>query len=85
MKPIYQRSYRGNFGKQTSKYVVEGVSMLDYLDVYKTFSLGMKDSYKLDNIAHIELGENKVDIGETNLAALSIENWDKFVDYNIHE
>ena len=85
MKPIYQRAYRGNFGKQTSKYVVEGVSMLDYLDVYKTFSLGMKSSYKLDNIAHIELGENKVDIGETNLATLSIENWDKFVDYNIHD
>tara|TARA_R110002051_G_scaffold227016_4_gene289524 strand:- start:614 stop:3235 length:2622 start_codon:yes stop_codon:yes gene_type:complete len=85
MKPIYQRVYRGNFGKQTSKYVVEGVSMLDYLDVYKTFSLGMKDSYKLDNIAHIELGENKVDIGETNLATLSIEDWDKFVDYNIHD
>ena len=85
MKPIYQRVYRGNFGKQTAKYVVEGVSMLDYLDVYKTFSLGMRDSYKLDNIAHIELGENKVDIGETNLAALSIDNWDKFVDYNIHD
>ena len=85
MKPIYQRVYRGNFGKQTSKYVVEGVSMLDYLDVYKTFSLGMKDSYKLDNIAHIELGENKVDIGETNLATLSINDWDKFVDYNIHD
>ena len=85
MKPIYQRVYRGNFGKQTTKYVVEGVSMLDYLDVYKTFSMGMKDSYKLDNIAHIELGENKVDIGETNLAVLSIEDWDKFVDYNIHD
>ena len=85
MKPIYQRVYRGNFGNQTTKYVVEGVSMLDYLDVYKTFSMGMRDSYKLDNIAHIELGENKVDIGETNLATLSIEDWDKFVDYNIHD
>lgn len=85
MKPIYQRVYRGNFGMQTSKYVVEGVSMLDYLDVYKTFSQGMRDSYKLDNIAHIELGENKVDIGETNLASLSINDWDKFVDYNIHD
>ena len=85
MKPIYQRVYRGNFGMTTTKYVVEGVSMLDYLDVYKTFSMGMRDSYKLDNIAHIELGENKVDIGETNLASLSIDDWDKFVDYNIHD
>lgn len=85
MKPIYSRVYRGNFGKQTIKYVVEGVSMLDYLDVYKTFSMGMRDSYKLDNIAHIELGENKVDIGDTNLAELSINNWEKFVDYNIHD
>jgi len=85
MKPIYQRVYRGNFGMTTTKYVVEGVSMLDYLDVYKTFSMGMRDSYKLDNIAHIELGDNKVDIGETNLATLSLEDWDKFVDYNIHD
>jgi DNA polymerase elongation subunit (family B) len=85
MKPIYQRVYRGNFGQQTAKYVVEGVSMLDYLDVYKTFSMGMRDSYKLDNIAHIELGENKVDIGDTNLAELSINDWKKFVDYNIHD
>ena len=72
MKPIYQRVYRGNFGQQTAKYVVEGVSMLDYLDVYKTFSMGMRDSYKLDNIAHIELGENKVDIGDVSLAELSL-------------
>jgi len=85
MKPIYQRIYRGNFGMQATKYVVEGVSMLDYLDVYKTFSMGMRDSYKLDNIAHIELGEKKIDIGETNLATLSLENWQKFVDYNIHD
>ena len=85
MKPIYQRIYRGNFGKQTTKYVVEGLTMLDYLDVYKTFTQGMRDSYKLDNIAHIELGEKKVDIGETNLADLSINDWDKFVDYNIHD
>lgn len=85
MKPIYQRIYRGNFGMQTIKYVVEGVSMLDYLDVYKTFSMGMRDSYKLDNIAHIELGENKVDIGDTNLAELSLNDWKTFVDYNIHD
>jgi hypothetical protein len=55
------------------------------LDAYKKFCLSPRENYKLDTIASIELGENKVDYGGRNLSDLADENWQKFVDYNIQD
>ena len=44
-----------------------------------------RESYKLDNIAEIELGQSKVDFGDTNLSSLADENWELFVDYNVQD
>ena len=84
-RPVYARQFRGSFGKEQTKYVVEGVSMLDYLDIYKTFSMGQRDSYKLDSIGEYEGVGRKVDTKNTNLATLAAEDWKTFVDYNIQD
>jgi len=82
---VYSREMVSQFGKYNVRWHIKGMSCVDYLDVYKKFSLGLRESYKLDSIAEHELGEKKVDYGSTNLASLSVDNWDLFVDYNIQD
>ncbi len=82
---VYSRSIRGQFGQEQMRWYVEGVSLIDYLDVYKRFSVGVKESYKLDAIGEIELGEKKIDFGNMNLATLADNDWQKFVEYNIQD
>lgn len=84
-KRVYSRSMRGQFGKEQVRWFIDGMSCVDYLDVYKRFCLTNRDSYKLDNIGRIELQEAKIDYGNTNLSALADENWQTFVDYNIQD
>jgi len=82
---VHSRVIRGTFGKEQTKWYIDGVSLLDYLDVYKKFSVGLRESYKLDAIGELELDEKKVDYGNTNLAALSDDDWQTFIDYNIQD
>lgn len=82
---VYSRSIRGQFGQEQTRWYIEGISLIDYLDVYKRFSMGLKESYKLDAIGEAELGEKKVDIGNMNLATLSDKDWQTFVEYNIQD
>ena len=82
---VYSRSIRGQFGQEQMRWYVEGVSLIDYLDVYKRFSVGVKESYKLDAIGESELGEKKVDFGNMNLATLADNDWQTFVEYNIQD
>ena len=50
------------------------------------YTYGNQDSYKLDNIANVVLGEKKLDYSEySSLAALYRENHQKFIDYNIRD
>ena len=82
---VYSRSIRGQFGQEQMRWYIEGVSLIDYLDVYKRFSVGVKESYKLDAIGESELGEKKVDFGNMNLATLADNDWQTFVEYNIQD
>ena len=85
VRNIYKRSITGQFGQEQDKWYIKGVSCLDYLDVYKKFSVGMRESYKLDAIGEYELDEKKVDYGNMNLATLADEDWQLFVEYNIQD
>ena len=85
MKRVHSRSLRGQFGKEQVRWYIDGISCLDYLDIYKRFCMVLRENYKLDNIAKIELGEQKVDYGETNLSSLADKDWNMFVEYNIQD
>lgn len=82
---VYNRSIRGQFGQEQIRWYIEGISLIDYLDVYKRFCLGVRESYKLASIAEIELGESKVNFGPINLATLADKDWKTFVEYNIQD
>ena len=82
---IYPRTIRTQFGREAVRWFIDGVSCIDYLDVYKKFSIGLRESYKLDAVAERELGENKVDYGNMNLSQLADEDWQTFVEYNVQD
>jgi DNA polymerase elongation subunit (family B) len=73
-------------GKEIETYTPAGISVLDYYHLYKKFSFTNQESYKLDHIAEQELGENKLDYSEYgSLHGLYVNNFEKFIDYNIHD
>lgn len=83
----FVREKKINFrGKENQSYSIEGISVLDYYQLYRKFTFGNQESYKLDYIANIELGENKLDYSEYgNLLSLYKNNFQKFIEYNIHD
>ena len=76
-------------GGEFIAYDIEGVSQLDYLDLFKKFTLntyGQQASYKLDHIAHVVLGERKLSYDEYgSLHTLYKFDFQKFIDYNIKD
>jgi len=73
-----------HWNKYYSKYKIAGVSVLDYLNLYKNFVFSSKTSYRLDSIAEEELGERKIEY-EGTLNDLYESDLKKFVEYNIHD
>ena len=51
-------------GRRNISYDVGGITQLDYLDLYKKFTYTNRESYRLDYIAHVELGQKKLDHSE---------------------
>lgn len=67
-------------------YHIGGVAIIDYLPLYKKFTYNQEESYKLDHIAHVVLGERKLDYSEfKDLQELSEKDHQKFIDYNIKD
>ena len=63
-----------------------GISSIDYMDAYKKFTYVNQESYSLNHIAYAELGEKKLDYSEySSLHELYQTNFQKFVDYNVHD
>jgi DNA polymerase elongation subunit (family B) len=63
-----------------------GISILDYLDLYKKFTYTAQESYKLDHIAKVELGKEKLSYDEySSFTEFWQKDWQKFVDYNIRD
>lgn len=73
-------------GKTNQTYEILGISTLDYYQLYRKFTFGNQESYKLDYIAQIELGEKKLDYSEYgSLLELYKNNFQKFIEYNIKD
>ena len=67
-------------------YELVGISSIDYMDAYKKFTYVNQESYSLNHIAYAELGEKKLDYSEAStLHELYRTNFQKFVDYNVHD
>ena len=80
LSPIGQVQW-SDFSK---RYKIAGVSILDYLALYKTFTFSQQSSYRLDYIGEVEVGEKKVEY-EGTLNDLYENDIDKFVQYNLQD
>lgn len=80
------REVKDDYGKQATKVDIFGLPHLDYMELYKKHIFSPRASYKLDYIAHVELGEKKLDYQQYgNLFELWKENFQLFNDYNIQD
>jgi DNA polymerase elongation subunit (family B) len=83
-----EKFIKGPANKTASKYEIKGVAILDFMAIFKKFgySYGPQESYKLDHIANVVLGEKKLDFSEaSDLNELYDTNYQKFIDYNIKD
>ena len=75
-------------GNSNQVYELTGIQQLDYLDLFKKFgyTYGTQESYRLDNIGHVVLGEKKLDYSEYgSLHELYRLDYQKFIDYNVKD
>ena len=71
-------------GRKNIAYDIGGVTQLDYLNLYKKFTYKAQESYRLDYIASVELGQKKLDHSEFDtFKDFYTKGWQKFVEYNI--
>ena len=72
-------------GRQQQVYDILGVSHLDFYDLYRKFTYTSRESYRLDHIAHIELGESKDDNPYETFREWYLKDFQSFIDYNIQD
>ena len=73
-------------GRTNILYNLMGINVLDYMDLYKKFTYTNQESYRLDHIAFVELGQKKLDHSEyENFKDFYTKDWQKFIDYNIKD
>lgn len=72
-------------GRTAQKTYIAGIASLDYLDLYKKFTYSAQESYKLDYIAWVELGERKLENPGNTFKDFYTKHWDTFVEYNIRD
>jgi len=66
------------------RYKIAGVSILDYLSLYKKYTFSERSSYRLDAIGEYEVGEKKVAY-EGTLNDLYENDLTTFVEYNLQD
>jgi DNA polymerase elongation subunit (family B) len=72
--------------KQQTAFDLVGIAILDYIELYKKFTYSQQESFSLNHISYLELGEKKLDYSEVeSLHQLYKTNFQKFIEYNIHD
>ena len=71
-------------GRKHTTFDIGGLTQLDYLDLYRKFTYKAQESYRLDYIAEVELGQKKLDHSEFDtFKDFYTKGWQKFIEYNI--
>ena len=85
---MIRKKSREIYGKTQSTYQIVGMTVIDYMDAFKKFGFkyGTQETYKLDHIAHVVLGEKKLDYSEYgSLTELYNRNPQLYLDYNLKD
>jgi len=70
-------------GRSHQVYDIMGVANLDFLDLYRKFTYTNQESYRLDHIAFVELGERKEGNPYETFSEWYIKDYQSFIEYNI--
>ena len=71
-----------SWNKYRNRYIIAGVSCLDYLALYKNYNWTQLPNYRLDTVAQLELGRGKIEY-EGNLDQLFRDDLETFIEYNL--
>ncbi len=82
---IWTKPTINSFKAPSIKTQIAGISIVDYMELYKTFSRNEADSYKLGDVTSKELKITKIKHGLSDLVTLADKDWDLFVCYNIQD
>ena len=82
---VNARSITGAYGKREQVYDIMGVEDLDYLLLYRKHTYVRQESYRLDHIAHVELGERKDENPYETFRDWYTKDYQSFLDYNIQD
>ena len=73
------------FQKEQNYWDIMGVSILDYLDLYRKHTFIRRESYRLDYISKVELGETKAENPYDTFKEFYTKNYQQFIEYNIQD
>ena len=72
--------------REHNVYELVGIATLDYYELYTTFTYVTQESYRLDHIAFVELGERKLSYDEfDSMADFYKKDFQKFIEYNVKD
>ena len=70
-------------GRTHQVYDIMGVAHLDFFDLYRKFTYTNQESYRLDHIAFVELGERKDGNPYETFSEWYTKDYQSFIEYNI--
>ena len=73
------------FNKEQKYWDIMGVATLDYLALYRKHTFVRRESYKLDYIGEVELGENKNENPYDTFKEFYTKDYQQFIEYNIQD
>ena len=72
-----------SMGRNHQIYEIQGIAALDYFDLYRKFTYTNQESYRLDHIAYVELGERKDGNPYETFREWYTKDYQSFIEYNI--
>ena len=72
-----------NHGREQQVYDITGVANLDYLQLYRKFTYTNQESYALNHIAFVELGQQKNENPYETFQEWYTKDYQSFLEYNI--
>ena len=66
-------------------WYIQGITLFDFMYLYKVFSREQRESYSLNHIAEVELKMSKNAVDKVSLSEMADQNWDQFVEYNVQD
>ncbi len=72
-----------NHGRDQQVYDITGIASLDYLQLYRKFTYTNQESYALNHIAFVELGQQKNENPYETFQDWYTKDYQSFLEYNI--